>query len=363
MKLIGFLTTVCALVFLSVGFAEAEEEGASLGGDIKFYLYDQSYGEVDGESQSNNVSAGFNSIILYISKEITDELSVNVDPEIRVSAGATPRLGGEITRETDAEIEVEILRANLTWVLPNDFQLKAGYLKPLFTWDYGYELFWHEEFHASYVTANSWLGSWHDSGIELYKSFESEACSFPAYLYLLNGGGAEVDNNSGKTVLVHVAPEFMGGMLKVLGSYARGKWDDDDNYDMTRYAFGLNLNVGDLTLRGEHMAGTWESQYLVAEKVRRDISPSGYYLKALYHFLPNLRGLASYSHLDHDFSGFFYTASGVGETYDTYTLGLDYVLADGVTVMLQYNMVDAARDDGSAELDYDRLTLGVRATF
>ena len=357
------LVSLCALIFLSVGLVEAQEEGVTIGGDIKFYLYDQSSGEVDGESQSNNGSAGFNSIILYISKEITDEISVNVDPEIRVSAGATPRLGGEITRVTDAEIEVEILRANLTWLMPNSFQLKMGYLKPLFTWDYGYELFWNEEFHASPVTANSWLGSWHDSGIELYKSFEPEGCSVPVYLYLLNGGGAEVDNNNGKTVLLHVAPEFMNGMLKLLGSYGRGKWDDDDKYDMERYAFGINLNIKDLTLRGEYMAGTWENQYLVAEGVRRDISPSGSYIKALYNFLPNLRGLVGYSHLNHDFSGFFYTGSGVGETYDTVTLGLNYFLADGVTAMLQYSMVDADRDDGSAALEYDRVTLGMRVTF
>lgn len=378
MKSIAVLVTACAIALLGAGFAKAQDEIVTVGGDLKFYLYDQSRGDylymaqdadtmeeyvVQGNGH-NNMSAGLSALYLYLSKDITDTLSVNVDPEIRVSAGATPRLGGGITRVTEEEIHIEFLRANLTWILPNDFQLKAGYLKPLFTWDYGYELFWHEEIHASYVTANSWLSSWHDSGIELYKTFEPQGFSLPAYLYLLNGpDGGLVDNNNGRSALIHVAPELMQGMVKLLGSYGFGKWDDAGKHDMQRYAFGININVGDLMLRSEYMGGKWEDKFLVKEKMLRDVSPSGYYVKALYQVIPDLKVLANYSHLAHDFSGFFFTASGVGEVYDTYTLGLDYELADGITAILQYNMVDAGRDDGTAALDYNRLTLGIRATF
>ncbi len=339
-------------------------EGATVGGDLKFYLFDQSRGSSNHDHQHNNISGGLSSAIIYINKEITDKLSVEVDPEILVHASATPRLGQSITRDTSADIELEFVRANVTYLLPHDFQVKAGLLKPLFTWDYGYEYFWHEEYHASFVSANPWLGSWHDFGLELYKPFEFERFSLPTYLYLLNGpGGSEVDNNEGKTVLLHVTPELFDSGLKFLGSFGYGKWDDGNDYEMMRYALGVNYTWRDLTLRGEYMGGTWKDQFIVFEGRRDDVHPRGYYVKALYKFTEKLQGLVNYNHLEHDFSGFFYTATDVNEEYDTITLGVDYSLADSVTVMFQVSTIDGSRDDHSADLGYEKITLGMRTTF
>ena len=375
MKTSFVFAIVFALMFLGAGLAKAQDDGMSgigdladgvdVGAEVKLYIYDQTDGTSDGVSQSNDVSAGISSAIVYLSKQITDKLSATLDIELLVHAGATPRLGGEITRESDeVEIETEFLRANITYVLPQGFEVKAGYLKPLFTWDYGYEAFWHETYHATYVTANPWLGSWHDSGVELYKSFDMESASIPVYLYLLNGPGQGlVDNNEGMSVLLHAQPELMGGKVKLLGSYAFGKWDDDNSKDFSRYAVGADVTAGNFNVRGEYMGGQWDDKFLVAEAMTRNVEPKGYYVKAFYHVLPKLKVLVGYSHLEHDFSGFFFTASGVGEEYDTVTLGLDYSLADDVTAMLQWDNVDGTRDDGSADLEFDRVTLGVRATF
>jgi hypothetical protein len=355
-------------LLLFTGTALAAEDGgplgATVGADIKFYLFDQTQGTVDGVDQSNDMSAGISSAIIYISKDISDNVSVELQPEILVSAAATARLGGEITRETDAEIETEFLRANITWLVGDGFEIKAGVVKPLFTWDYGYELFWHEEYHGSFVSANPWLGAWHDSGVEVYKNFDFESVSLPVYLYVLNGpSGVEVDNNEGYSILVHVAPELLNGQLKFLGSLGTGKWDDDNKKDFIRYALGASYQTGPVAVRGEYMGGKWEDEFFVTDAVTGDIKPKGYYIKVLYDFLPRFRALAGYNHLKHDFTGFFFTDTMAEETYDGYVLGVNFALADGTTVMLTYNHLEGDRSDDSATLDTDRLTLGVRTDF
>lgn len=380
MRPVAALVAACVLVILGTASLASADEMTSVGGDLKFYLYDESAGEVeiadmemrdDTVEQSNNISAGLSSAIITLHRDLSDDVSVELEPEIMVHAGATPRLGDEITRATEAEIEIEFLRANVTWRLPSGFELKAGYLKPLFTWDYGYELFWNEQYNASVVSANPWLGAWHDGGVELYKTLETDEFSVPVYLYVLNGPGqGETDNNEGKSVMVHVAPEFLMGRLKVLGSYGMGKWDNGNEYNMTRYAAGVNVNVAGFMVRGEYIGGTWEKAFH-----DRDIEPMGYYVKAFYRIMPDLRAFAGWSHLEHDFSGFFFAAADMEEVYDQYIFGADYFLADGVSVMLTYEMTEADRtepDDSTggipsyaepAKLDYHRINLGARVTF
>lgn len=380
MKPVAAFVAVCVLALLGSASLASADEMTSVGGDLKFFLYDESSGEVeitasetrdDEVKQNNDISAGLSSAIITLHRDLSDNVSVELEPEIMVHAGATPRLGTDITRAKEAEIELEFLRASVSWRLPNGFELKAGYLKPLFTWDYGYELFWNEQYNASVVSANPWLGSWHDGGVELYKSLETDEFSVPVYLYLLNGPGhGETDNNEGKSVMVHVAPEFLMGRLKLLGSYGMGKWDDANKYDMTRYAAGVNVNVAGFTVRGEYIAGKWEKAFQ-----NRDIEPKGYYVKAFYRVMPELRVFAGLSHLEHDFSGFFFAAADMEEVYDQYVVGADYFLADGVSVMLTYELTDAERTKPAdstggvpsyaepAKLDYHRITLGTRATF
>jgi hypothetical protein len=367
MRLTVLALAVFGLLFSSGTALSADDGGplgATVGADIKFYLFDQTSGTVDSVNESNDMSAGISSAIIYISKDISDNVSVELQPEILVSAGATTRLGGTIDRDSDSEVETEFLRANVTWLVGEGIEIKAGVLKPLFTWDYGYELFWHEEYHGSFVSANPWLGAWHDSGVEVYKNFDFESVSLPVYLYVLNGSGdVNVDNNDGYSLMLHAAPELLSGRLKFLGSVGTGKWDDDNEHNFIRYALGAMYQTGPVTVRGEYIGGTWDDEYFVTDMVTKDVKPKGYYVKVLYEFLPRFTVLAGYNHLKNDFTGFFFTDTTAEETYDNYVLGVNYALANGTTVMLTYDRVDGDRSDGSAKVDTDRLTLGVRTDF
>lgn len=342
------------------------DDKIKIGMTVKFHLFDESdgkakFGGATQKHQSTNVSAGVSSAIFYFSAQISEELTLEVHPDIGVHAGATPRLGAGITGPTAHDPEIGFHSLYLTYLLPYEVQLKAGYFTPLFTWDYGYELFWNEEYHASYVTANSNLGAWHATGLELYKSFEFEGVSVPAYLYVLNGSGGGIwgDNNDNKTVLFHVQPELLGGKLKFLGSYAFGRYDAGGHLSYQRYAAGINIEYQDLTIRSEFMGSRWENKLPTG----KDAEAWGVYVKGFYRLTPQLRAMVAYNHTDHNFSGFFFAANDVDEEYDQVTLGLHYFLAEGATVMLNVSFVDAERADGSAELDFVRITLGTRITF
>ena len=109
-----------------------------VGGHFKFFLADQSRGDVttssfDDDSQHNSFAAGISDVWLYFSKNLNDWLQITVAPQLRVDAEATPVLGSEIERSGNADVDVEIDWAYLTARLPWDLELKAGAFYPLFS--------------------------------------------------------------------------------------------------------------------------------------------------------------------------------------------------------------------------------------
>ena len=72
----------------STAQAIADELGkkVNIGGHLKFYLLDKSVGERNGFDQNNNLSAGIHDLYLYFSKILTDWLSIDVAPQVRVIA-------------------------------------------------------------------------------------------------------------------------------------------------------------------------------------------------------------------------------------------------------------------------------------
>ena len=90
----------------------------------------------------------------------------------------------DFARSPTDDASASVPKCAVIWYAPGDVEVKAGYLKPLFTWDYGYELFWNEQFNG--FRASTAFG-WHDEGVEIYKSFEGDGFSVPSSLYIVNG--------------------------------------------------------------------------------------------------------------------------------------------------------------------------------
>lgn len=347
-----------------------------LGGDLKLILGDISSGtawitDSLGTAEydtTDRFSLGFSHVTLYFMGNIGDNVSVTIQPEILAHASATPKLGKRIgeQRPSDAEhVEIEIALATITYVTPGAFEITAGYLRPLFTEDYGNEKFYQENITSHKAICNPWLGVMHDAGIEIYKSFDAKVgnnyAAFPVWLYAINGGYSIADNNTDKAFMVHIAPEYANFTL--YGSAAYGKWDDEDENTFLRYSGGLGYSHRYFWLRGEYMTGTWENEYTWAGDTF-DVEPMGYYAKLGINLIPEkLTLMAYYDYAEHNFSGFFYVGGTMKETYATYSGILNYQVVPGSHIMLQVDKADWKNEDETSKLDYIRGTLGLRTIF
>ena len=344
-----------------------------IGGDLKFFVGDitsgsswvtDTLGQTTEHDTTDRFSMGFNHITLFFTSQIGDYVSVEVQPEVSASTGATPRLGKMIgeQRPSSNPLKIKLSVANITVVTPGQFEITAGYLRPIFTEDYGHERFYQENFYSYKAVCNGYLGNIHDTGIEIYKSFDIELgennyASFPVWLYVMNGGETIIDNNTDKTIMLHVAPEYANFTLYGSGLY--GKWDDGDDNTVIRYTGGLQYTHKYFWFRGEYIAGTWKNK--VADSL--DAKPFGYYVKAAVNIVPeklSLMGL--YDHADHNFSGSG-ASSTIGETYTTISGVLNYQVAPGSHIMLQIDKADWKNEGETSKLDFIRGSLGWRTIF
>lgn len=373
--------------------AEDKDKDVKFGGHLKMQLFDSTGGTstVSGVDYDNYDKWAFgfggHAFIFYISKDITENLSVEVAPDFwNGSAGATPSLGKKIgqQRKTVAygqndpkfKFNTEYVKYNLP---DYKLELRAGYMNCLFTWDYGKELFWHEEYNGN--KASLYLGSWHDSGIEAYRNFEFSGVSMPVYLYLLNGSGgtAYTDNNSNKTIMVHAEPEFSGKLagLKTHASYGFGAWGDQDyvssysgatpaavsaklkNNTYYRWATGASYDYQKFAVRAEFMGKMENNKLNTGTSSQEDLGSNGYYLKVFYKIVPEKwTAMLDYSLYQTE------KDATTHETYKTTTLGAQYELAPAATLVFQLDMADW-KDDKAAEnaLKFNRITTGLRVTF
>lgn len=382
----GFLFVFFLLYCLTIVFVPSLQAGESnVGGNLKFFLYDKSEGTSNGVSGSQHSIAGFNSLYMLISKEISDTISVFVEPKISAETGATPKLNKAIgSQMKDPNVygaitpNIGFVRAQIIVKLPKEYELSAGMLRPIFTEDYGAQLWYEEEYHGNSVSGNSYLGSASESGIEIYKNFEiQEICSIPVYLYLVNGSGSQFsDNNESKSLMIHIAPEI--DRLKFMGSIFTGKWDNSDKYDFIRYSGGVGFEYRKFMFRSEYITGNWDSKELYnttdiidLTKELGDIKPSGYYVKAAYRIFPWVRVLVSYSQYDYNFTNVDKQIGGsvmskqakIGETYTQLSPILNFYASPESIIYLQYDITDNKREDNSAKLQYNRLVLGWRTNF
>ena len=375
----GKILLVCAMMSLSALTAkcmyaeETKAEGTKVGAHIKMTLYDYKDGKSNNVQGHEYAGMDFREMIVYLSSELTDKVSIDLQPYfspggVGLNTGATPRFGVPISNtKTTTSITpnfVGWVKAAMKVVLPHNYELSAGIVEPRFTWDYGAELFWEDEYNGGKFSCNTNLGAMPDTGFELYKPFEIGKVSFPAYLYLLNGGNEFTDNNNTPMVMIHAEPEI--GAWKFQGSLARGTYDNANKYPVTRYSAGVSYEWQKFSIRSEWAGGNWEKSIRTPDAVSKTVSltdatPFGYYVKLFYKFAPWGRAMLHYDYADNNFND-IKTNPG-GERFTTITPGLQLNVASGSTIQIQYDIADWRRTDKSSTLKFNRLTIGSRTTF
>lgn len=342
------------------------DNGATtIGGHIKIVLFDTADGvrtTTGGKAMGSTEYGGFNfnELWLYISHQLSDVFA-EVEPEFRASTSATPKLGynvGGQEKASDASF-AGFDRALAKYEAPGGYEISAGIVKPIFTMDYGDELFWSEEYNGSKFTANPYLGEMADTGIEVYKAFGIGDASLPVWLYALNGTGGtlESDNNDQPAAMIHVEPEW--GMFKLSGSYTLGTYDNAKHDAYQRTSGGLVFNWQALQVRGEYASGRWNNKLSAGN----DAVSQGWYAKAVYKFTPWLKVVYDYNVADFNFNYSGEGAANSGEKYLTHTLACDLNITDSSYLMLQLDYADWLKNNGSDELKFIRPVLATRITF
>jgi hypothetical protein len=354
-------------------------EGTTVGGHVKLKLVDFLKGKHDDGAveDENNQYTGFGVAELHLifSSDISDKVSIYFQPEWSSRTGATPSFGNNIGDQTAKETGADesmlfrgLVKGVIKWVAPLGFEIAGGVVKPRFTWDYGAELFWEDEYHGSKFTANDYLGAMHDTGIEIYRNFELGSISVPVYFYVLNGGEEYSDNNEATTNMIHIEPEF--GPFKLLGSYSYGRYDDKENKIEQRWAAGVDLSLKGFTIRSEY-AGINQEDAVVDENGKPEaLEAMGYYVKVGYRYASWGRILLHYSYAMLNTGNTHFAQSGYDVTYTTLTGVLEFYLADSVILLFQGDYADWVKEDTAGTgkgtedtLKFSRLTVGARATF
>jgi hypothetical protein len=167
-----------------------------------------------------------------------------------------------------------------------------------------------------------------------------------------------VDNNGGKNLLAHVAPEFFGGRFKVMGSVGFGKWDDDDKNGSLQWALESEARFKGISLLGGYLHRGQDAVPLTGGGVA-DGDNKGWYVRGMYTFNSKWRALIKYSDVDL----YYVSTTMLTDNYKTVSFAVDYWIVGGSTIIPQVEYVDARRSDGSEKLQYWRWTLGWRTTF
>ncbi len=382
----------CAAMLFAFALPSVAEEGAvKVGGHMKGpVLTDNVWGKamVNGVKSEGSYSAGSyfstHAFQLYISKDITENVSVHAVPDFgSAGAGATPSLGkamGGTLKTTSGATSFKFQELTASMNLTQlGLQLRAGYLTLPFTQDYGKELFWHEEHNGGKFTLAS---AWHDTGLEVYKAFEVGGVSLPSSLYIVNGNSSHNrDNNGGRAVMLHVEPEF--GALKTFASYGMGKWGDNtmqangtaatlsthtNNTDtFNRWSAGAAYSYKAFRVRGEVAGGTYAKNIGYSNGTMFGNKDNfGYYGKLFYTIKPEkLTAMLHYNYYWVDVVNG--SSNGImQEKYDTTYLGLQYEMAPAATILVGYTNGNWRNNDIPTKKDYvkfQRFQTSVKVTF
>ena len=332
-----------------------------IGGHIKLGIFDR----VNGTSYyapnqkfdlTKSYGVAFKEFDLYVSGKINEWLSFEVDPKFSASTGATPKIGVTWTAVATAPAFSGFShgKAVVIFALPGEVEMEIGALHPIFTAEYGRELFWDDEINSGKFAANNNVGAVHDNGIQFYRNFDFGNISMPVYLYYLNGGSTDgfSDVNNEPGAMLHIEPTL--GPLTLLGSIYGTRYDAAEKLAWTKWSAGGIFVWEGLTLRSEFVKGKQEK----AISVSQDANSEGYYAKVLYKVLPWLQLMIHHETVLENAS-----VPGKAAKYILNAPGAQIFLADSAILELAVDIADFRLTDNSKKVIYTRPSISMRITF
>jgi hypothetical protein len=362
-----------AVLLSGFSFGVFAEEGATaadyteftpevkVGGSVKMTIYDRvnQISRTNGQPSYDVVKSygfTFKELILSLDGKITESIGFRFDPKFTASTGASPKLGQTVTAASSDFVFSGFGhgRAVMIFDLPWDVRMEVGQVHPIFTLEYGKELFWDDFLNGGKFACNDNAGSLHDyMGAEIYKAFQLGDLTLPVYLYIMNGNSGVIDKNNTPAGMIHIEPSFGG--VTLLGSFYATRTDEKEINAWHKWAAGAMYTWETLSFRGEYTYSKNEKAAGTDAAITE-----GYLLKLHYKILPWLKLIAHHESV-HD--RFYKTNAKIGTRYITNSPGFDIAVSDAVALQFQCDIADWRTSDQKVTTIYTRPYLGMRVTF
>ena len=345
-----------------------------IGGYIDFTISDcegkpgSAHNEGGSRDCRNGIDFDQERFVPFFYSQVTDRLSVAAELEVEH--------GGPQGNQGDGDIKMEF--ATMDYRFNDAFNLRGGIiLMPMGRFNLIHDSPLNDLPLRPMVSRLILPSTFAESGIGFYGTFYPTQLSKIDYeFYLTNGfsgdngqfsveegsglrsarGSFQKDNNRNKAIVSRVSFSPVLG-VEVAGSIHHGKWDKNDEHDLTLLAIDGNLQRGPFDIQGEaawanaegHGTRTIDDNDNViftqdttgatrrrqAVDFRSYVVPEnmfGYYVQLNYHFMPEAftRALPSYFGQDSTFTG-----------------------------VIRWGQVDTNTDDDNNPNAIDRLTLGL----
>lgn len=329
----------------------ADDDGRAHGGSHDNWVIKSGHDHAHLDIHSIQVHGGLD--YRYLDVENSDRKSFLHEAEIGVSAQLSDWINAHIAftkhHGEDAEIEEAYGTLKLEEIAS---QVKAG----KFFVNFGPENrvgFYDRRTITPSAMREGFFGeeNWSDEGaeftyrlpVDFYSTFSLSA---------LNGNNAntfgdevaetEVDNNNLLVALNSSNEfEFDWGEIRLGSSYARGKWDASDKYDVQLFGFDTGTKIGRFEFQGEYMFSKKENASGTDELDDTGFNVWGAYVHPVdLKYLKEVELLFAYSQFDPD----------SGTTNDQYTPQISFQFNDFVKIRLMYQF----REEEPADIDNDR---------
>src|SRR3989339_261319 len=133
MKINSFILTILSIFTISSSVSYSQQN-TTVGGHVRMTLYDYKDGESGGTKGHEYSGFDFKDFYVYFSSELSEKLTLDVQPMFSTETGATPKIGTPI-QKTKRASNVTIPKFNgwnnavLKMILPYGYEISAGILK------------------------------------------------------------------------------------------------------------------------------------------------------------------------------------------------------------------------------------------